>query len=589
MASNDASGSQSAAPEGASNLTSPLVKTGPPRSFKGTGPPKVTGPPKGTGPPKRTPSGPATNVSDNLAKVISQVHDGVRVLRTAEKRKAGDPSQGREQEKRQRVEPSSREIRRPQCPPVVLLTSRHRHSAHPAPPSSPSARPAPPTTTNPTPDAAPSGSGRAQEPTDFQRGLAAYKGSVSSAIKHDRLPQELQDKIADVVSSRSLNFKKPRINDVKKLEERAQFHKDTLKGLQEGKSGKELHLAPKKNRNREPKELLAAKQAIDQGKNMITYAKAPEEAGEGWRVPCGASISSCVRGGYVKAGELVLVREKSGNALPGSSTQRRQWSGGQILTHWDCTTMNQRVRMRKGNRRAFDSTTVALAKDAQHLKGALLNDIKSAKFTETTRLHVVKKGSVELKNMIAEHAMLKNQRKERRQAVKRKAREERTRSSKARRVLSITAWRTEKRRELRKKKIEDRSDEDEEDDSISSEEDLVPTQREHRKEAEKEDDLDECIKILTSNSLKEHEDTMDVDKERELPDDHMEINKGVASPNPAGTNNMEVQPQASSSGMQATAPAASVNSGTNQSSLAAFVQQTLDNMNVESEQAAATN
>lgn len=69
-----------------------------------------------------------------------------------------------------------------------------------------------------------------------------------------------------------------------------------LKGLQEGKSGKELHLAPKKNRNREPKELLAAKQAIDQGKNMITYAKAPEEAGEGWRVPCGASISSCVRG-----------------------------------------------------------------------------------------------------------------------------------------------------------------------------------------------------------------------------------------------------------------------------------------------------
>lgn len=232
--------------------------------------------------------------------------------------------------------------------------------------------------------------------------------------------------------------------------------------------------------------------------------------------------------------------------------------------------MNQRVRMRKGNRRAFDSTTVALAKDAQHLKGALLNDIKSAKFTETTRLHVVKKGSVELKNMIAEHAMLKNQRKERRQAVKRKAREERTRSSKARlegksitwifniaftrRVLSITAWRTEKRRELRKKKIEDRSDEDEEDDSISSEEDLVPTQREHRKEAEKEDDLDECIKILTSNSLKEHEDTMDVDKERELPDDHMEINKGVASPNPAGTNNMEVQPQASSSGMQATAP-----------------------------------
>ncbi|KAK7682260.1 hypothetical protein QCA50_014463 [Cerrena zonata] len=82
---------------------------------------------------------------------------------------------------------------------------------------------------------------------------------------------------------------------------------------------------------------------------------------------------------------------------------------------------------------------------------------------------------------------------------------------------------------------------------------------------------------------------MDVDKERELPDDHMEINKGVASPNSAGTNNMEVQPQACSSGMQATAPAASVNSGTNQSSLAAFVQQTLDNMNVESEQAAATN
>lgn len=88
--------------------------------------------------------------------------------------------------------------------------------------------------------------------------------------------------------------------------------------------------------------------------------------------------------------------------------------------------------MRKGVRRAFDSTKVTIAKDALHLKSALLNDIESAEYTELTRLHTVEEGSEELKNMTAEYAMLKNQRKQRRQVVKKKAREQRTQSSQAR-------------------------------------------------------------------------------------------------------------------------------------------------------------